>query len=115
MDSRIRFLGSALDDLRAFPEDARKDTGYALHVLETGDWPPNTKSMSTVGQGVHEIRVSDDGRAFRTFFVAKFDGLVYVLHSFEKKSAETPLSEIKLGRARYRELVRARKLVHVAR
>ncbi|MEM1055682.1 MAG: type II toxin-antitoxin system RelE/ParE family toxin [Bacteroidota bacterium] len=110
MDPRsVLFLGSSLEDLRAFPADARQDTGYALHLLQHGDWPPDTKPMRTVGSGVHEIRVSADGRAFRTLFVAKLDDAIYVLHAFEKKTRKTPQRDLDLARHRYRDLLRQRE------
>lgn len=110
MDHRsVLFLGSSREDLRAFPADARQDTGYALHLLEQGDWPLDTKPMRSVGNGVHEIRVSDDGRAFRTLFVAKLDDAIYVLHAFEKKTQKTPQRDLDLARRRYRALLNQRE------
>lgn len=103
LEKDLAFVGSALADLRAFPDYARQDTGYALHLLQIGAWPPNCKPLSTVGAGVHEIVVSDDGRAFRTIFIAKFEEAIYVLHAFEKKTQKTPLADINLARRRLKE------------
>lgn len=36
--------------------------------------------MSTVGQGVKEIRIRDVSGAFRVIYVAKFSDAIYVLH-----------------------------------
>src|SRR5690625_4184996 len=58
----LNFRGSALTDLRAFPESARREAGYQLdkvqHGLEPSDWKP----MPTVGRGVQEIRRSEERR-----------------------------------------------------
>ena len=35
----IRFLGSSLDSLRAFPDDARHDAGYQLYQVQQGNRP----------------------------------------------------------------------------
>jgi phage-related protein len=32
------WVGSALDDLRGFPEDARKLAGHQLHLVQLGLW-----------------------------------------------------------------------------
>lgn len=62
--------------------------------------------MKTVGAGVYEVRVATGGRAFRAFYVAKFEETIYVLHAFEKKTERTARKDLATGRARYRQLVR---------
>jgi phage-related protein len=61
----ITFLGSSLDDLREFPQDARRDAGFALNEVQEGRDPPDWKPMKTVGAGVREVRVSDRAGIFR--------------------------------------------------
>ena len=39
----IRFLGSSLDDLRAFPTSARKEAGYQLDKVQNGEPPSDWK------------------------------------------------------------------------
>lgn len=109
MRRRLLFLESSDKDIRSFPADARRDTGYALDFVQQGEWPSDTKPMRSVGSGVHEIRVSDNGRAFRTLFVAKFEEAIYVLHAFEKKTRKTPQRDIDLARRRYRDLLNQRE------
>lgn len=65
--------------------------------------------MQNIGQGVREIRIAEDGGAYRVIYVAKFEDAIYVLHCFEKKTRTTCKSDIDLARARYREIVRARR------
>src|SRR3979411_3172646 len=55
----VEFRGSALDDLRAFPEAARREAGYQLDRVQHGREPDDWKPMNTIGQGVREIRVRD--------------------------------------------------------
>jgi phage-related protein len=78
----VEFRGSALEDLRAFPEAARREAGYQLDQVQHGHEPDDWKPMNTVGQGVREIRIRDAAGAFRVMYVAKFDNAVYVLHCF---------------------------------
>jgi len=101
----IRFCGSALDDLRAFPSAARRDAGYQLDKVQNGRDPADWKPMTTVGAGVKEIRIRDAGGAFRVLYVAKFAETVYVLHCFQKKTQATSKTDLDLAAKRYRELV----------
>jgi hypothetical protein len=53
----IAFLGSSLDDLRAFPTDARREMGYQLDRVQRGLDPDDWRPMSSIGAGVREIQV----------------------------------------------------------
>ena len=55
----VEFRGSALDDLRAFPEAARREAGHQLDQVQHGREPDDWKPMNTVGRGVREIRIRD--------------------------------------------------------
>ena len=103
----VSWLGSSLDDLRAFPEDARRGAGYQLGRVQQGQMPSDWKPMTTVGAGVIEIRVHT-GLEHRIFYVAKYEEAVYVLHAFEKRTRQTPQPEIELARKRLADLVRRR-------
>ena len=103
----LTWLGASLDDLRAFPEDARRAAGYQLGRVQQGLLPTDWKPMAIVGPGVIEIRVHT-AVEHRVFYVAKFDESVYVLHAFEKRTRQTPPSEIALARRRLADLTRRR-------
>lgn len=96
------WLGTSLSDLRAFPEDARREAGYDLRLVQQGAEPRDWKPMSSVGAGVREIRVSTKSGAFRTFYVVEDESKVYVLHAFVKKTQKTSKPDIDKGKARYR-------------
>jgi phage-related protein len=102
----VEFRGSALENLRAFPEAARREAGYQLDQVQHGHEPDDWKPMNTVGQGVREIRIRDAAGAFRVMYVAKFDNAVYVLHCFQKKTQKTSKADLNLAAQRYRELVK---------
>jgi phage-related protein len=53
----LHFVGSSLDDLRNFPDEARRAAGFELRAVESGLEPCNWKSMQTIGHGVKEIRI----------------------------------------------------------
>jgi phage-related protein len=84
----VEFRGSALDDLRAFPEAARREAGHQLDQVQHGREPDDWKPMNTVGRGVREIRIRDAAGAFRVLYVAKFDDAIYVLHVSRKRLRE---------------------------
>lgn len=103
----LAWLGASLDDVRAFPEDARREAGHQLGRVQQGLWPTDWKPMASVGAGVIEIRVHTR-LEHRVFYVAKFDDAVYILHAFEKRTRATPANAIELARKRLADLLRRR-------
>ncbi|MGH8778656.1 type II toxin-antitoxin system RelE/ParE family toxin [Paraburkholderia sp.] len=102
----VVFTGSSLDDLRAFPENARREAGHQLDQVQRGFEPDDWKPMSTIGEGVREIRIREKAGAFRVVYVAKFDSAIYVLHCFQKKTQKTAQQDLELASQRFRELRR---------
>jgi phage-related protein len=102
----IEFLGSSLDDLRAFPQAARRQAGYQLDRVQRGYEPDDWKPMNTIGRGAGEIRIRDAAGAFRVLYVAKFEDAVYVLHCFQKKTQKTRKADLNLASKRYRDLLK---------
>ena len=92
-----------------FPREARREAGYQLERVQAGKDPADWKPIASVGLGVNEIRVREDGGAFRVIYVAKFAEAIYVLHAFQKKAQKTPKQDIALARRRFTELVQERK------
>ena len=104
----LLFVGSALDDLRDFPDQARRLAGHQLHVVQQGLEADDWKPMPTVGPGVAELRIHT-GVEHRVFYVAKFAEAVYVLHAFEKRTQQTRKADLELARHRYQEVLHARR------
>jgi phage-related protein len=100
---RLRFIGTARDDLSAFPKPARVRAGQELFMVQVGREPDDWKPMPTVGLGAREIRVRDAAGAFRVVYVARFGDAIYVLHAFQKKSEKTARTDLALAGRRYRE------------
>lgn len=99
------WLGSSLDDVRAFPAEARRGAGYQLGRVQHGLMPDDWKPMTTVGAGVYEIRVHT-GLEHRVFYVAKYEDAVYVIHAFEKRTPQTRDADIALARKRLADFLR---------
>jgi len=62
--------------------------------------------MSTIGQGVREIRIRETDGAFRVIYVAAFELAIYVLHCFQKKTQNTSRKGIALATRRYNDLLK---------
>ena len=103
----VEFLGSALDDLRAFPRPARRAAGYQIDRVQRGLEPEDWKPMSSIGAGVNEIRVRDEVGTFRVIYIAKLEQAIYVLHCFQKKARKTARQDFELATARYKALVKS--------
>ena len=99
----LRFVGSSLDDLRDFPAEVRRQSGFDLYAIQRGAEPSDWKPMPTIGAGVREIRIHVLGE-WRVIYVAKFAEAVYVLHAFQKKTQQTQHEDIELAQRRYRQI-----------
>jgi len=99
----LNFIGSSLDDLRNFPEEARKAAGFELYAIQRGLVPSDWKPMSSIGRGVKEIRIHVLGE-WRIILVANFEDAVHVLHSFQKKTRKTNQHDIEIARKRYKQI-----------
>ncbi|TPJ16172.1 type II toxin-antitoxin system RelE/ParE family toxin [Mesorhizobium sp. B2-7-2] len=102
----LKFQGSALSDLRAFPNSARREAGYQLDKVQNEQLPTDWKPMTTVGKGVLEIRIRDETGAFRVIYTAKFADAIYVLHCFQKKTQKTSKTDLDLAAKRYGDLIK---------
>jgi phage-related protein len=99
----LNFVGTSLDDLRNFPDEARRAAGFELYAVQCGLEPSDWRPMPAIGLGVKEIRLHVLGE-WRIIFVAKFEDAVYVLHSFQKKGRKTSQKDVDLARKRYKQI-----------
>jgi phage-related protein len=104
----VQWVGSARDELRDFPDDARLEAGLAIWAVQQGEAPPDSRPMSIVGKSVQEIRIRTTD-AYRVFYVAKFSEAIYILHAFQKKTQKTARTNIELGQQRYKQLLHERQ------
>ena len=99
----LKFVRPSLDDLRDFPDEARRAAGFELRAVQNGLKPSDWKPMPVIGPGVNEIRIHVLGE-WRVIYVAKFHDAVYVLHAFHKKTRKTNQRDIDLARQRYSQI-----------
>ena len=76
----VEFRGSSLDDLRAFPLEAKREAGHQLDQVQNGQEPDDWKPM-----------IAD---------------AIYVLHCFQKKTEKTSRADVDLAAKRYRDLLK---------
>ena len=85
IEKPLAWIGSSLQDVRAFPVEARRAAGYQLGRVQQGLMPDDWKPITTVGAGVYEIRIHTH-LEHCVFYVAKYEDAVYVIHAFEKRT-----------------------------
>jgi phage-related protein len=102
----IEFRGTALDDLRTFPQTAMREAGYQLDRVQHGLAPDDAKNMASIGPGVTELRIWDEAGTFRVVYVAKLADAVFVLHCFQKKTQQTAKRDIDLAKKRLKNLMK---------
>ena len=99
-------MGASLNTIRDFPMDVRRDVGFQLDKVQHGLEPSNYKPMSSIGQGVREIRVRDKTGAYRVIYMARPTKAIYVLAAFKKQRQKTPKQELDKARSHYAEIVK---------
>jgi len=70
----------------AFPEPVKDHIGTALSVAQFGGKHPSAKPWKGQGPGVLEVVEDYDRATYRAVYTVRFEGAVYVLHAFQKKS-----------------------------
>ena len=105
----VTFLGDSLEEIRTFPQGARREAGFQIEKVQRGMEPDNWKPVKTVGAGAREIRIRDEAGAFRVIYVATLSDAIYVLHAFQKKTEKTAKGDIELARKRFSDLTRKRR------
>jgi phage-related protein len=102
----VVWISSSLTDLKDFPPIVQSDIGYALYFAQGGIKHPNAKPLKGFkGAGVLEIVENYDGDTYRAVYTVKMAGVVYVLHTFQKKSKQgiaTPQQDMNLIQVRYK-------------
>lgn len=103
---QLVWIGSSLDDLRAFPKEVRQGMGYALYLARMGDKHPDAKPLRGFGGASVPEAIEDfAGDTYRAVYTVGFADKVYVLHAFQKKAKRgiaTPKRDLQTIQARLR-------------
>jgi phage-related protein len=104
---QIIFLNSSKEEICQFPDDVKREIGFALHLSQTGVNPLNAYPMTGFGSAaVREIIANHFGDTYRSVFTVRFEEVIYVLHAFKKKSKNgnsTPKPEMSLIKKRLKD------------
>ena len=106
--TELHFEGDSLEVLSSFPDEVKRALGFSLRQLQIGREPTSqTRSMSSIGSGVYELKEADERAWHRAIDLSKVGNTIYVLHCFEKESCKTERRDIEVARLRLK-LVRQR-------
>jgi phage-related protein len=85
--------------------------GFQLGRVQQGLEPNNYRPMPSIGPGVKEIKLQDEGKnQYRLIYVAKFEEAIYVFHVITKKTTETTSKhDIALAQRRLSEIIQHRQ------
>jgi phage-related protein len=83
-----------------FSDDARKEAGFLLRMLQRGEKlaMPQSRPMPSIGRRCHELRIRDVDHTWRIVYRLDEDA-VLILHVFSKKTQHTPKSVIEACKA----------------
>ena len=101
------FHPTARKEIKAFPEEVRKELGKAILDLQKGHTlgMPLSRPMPSVALGVEELRIRDRAGIYRAFYYKKSARGVLIFHAFMKKTQKTLLPDVELGRTRLKEML----------
>lgn len=88
------------------PDSVRKDFGGALHGVHEGRSPDQAKPLKGKVKGAVQLTEDQDGDTYRAVFTIELEGVVYVLHCFQKKSKSgiaTPQTDVDLIERRLKD------------
>jgi phage-related protein len=98
------FMGDSLDTMRSFPDDVKREMGYALRFAQEGKTHDKAKPLRGY-PGVWEIVSPHMKETYRAIYALKIGRRIYVLHAFQKKSKhgiKTPRSDLEMIAVRYK-------------
>jgi len=105
--AEIHWEGDSKEVLSGFPKDVNLSFGYSLRRLQNGEFPAcETRSMASIGKGVWELKESDERAWYRVMYLTKIDGVIHVLHCFEKESRRTDKRDVASARARMKQVLK---------
>ena len=103
----ISWIKAARKDFERFPLEAQSVCLAALTIAAEGGKADIAKPLKGLGSGVLEIALPWHRNAFRVVYAVQIGDEIWVLHDFQKKSAQaikTPQHEIELIENRLKRL-----------
>jgi len=76
-----------------------------LDRVQRGHDPTDWKPISSIGKGVREIRIQEQGQ-YRVIYITKFEDAIHVLHAFQKKTQKTRKRDIEVAKQALKQVLR---------
>ena len=112
----LDWIGDSKERFGEFPEEVRKEMGYALYLAQAGDTSPSAKPLKGfTGTAVLELVENYRKDTYRAIYTVKFAERVYMLHAFQKKAKhgiKTPQHEMDLVKSRLKRAEEDDKIRH---
>ncbi len=105
---KLVFIGGSHNQLKDFPDLARRESGHQLWLIQNGQEPDDWRPMQRIGAGAREIRIHNP-HEHRVILVAQFPEAIFVLHAFEKKTQRTAQNHVNIARLAYAKIEATRK------
>lgn len=94
----VAWEGDSREALQNFPAAVRQNLGFQLWQLQQGQRPSDYRPLPSIGTGVFELRDQDERSWYRVIYLSRIEGVIYVLHCFEKKSRQMPRRDFEKAR-----------------
>ncbi len=96
-EADVVWEGDCLEVVRTFPKPIREDLGADIRRMQLGERPLSSRSMTSVGARVFELRQMDDKGWYRVIYLGKVGDRLHMLHAFMKKSAKTSPNDLRIA------------------
>jgi phage-related protein len=101
----ISWEGDSWNILKSWPKSIRLDFGTSLREMQQGRPPRlDVRPMQSIGDGVFELKDSDERAWYRMIYLARKNDVIFVLDCFEKDSRKTEKHDIKRAKARFKQV-----------
>jgi phage-related protein len=103
--AEIAWEGDSKEVLSAFPAEVKSTFGFSLRRLQNGELPRcAVRPMASIGRGVWELKTDDARTWYRIMYLSQIQGVIYVLHAFEKDSTRTDRRDVEVAKNRLKEV-----------
>ena len=103
--TEIAWEGDSKEVLSAFPLEVKSTFGFSLRRLQNGELPRcGVRPMASIGKGVWELKADDARTWYRVMYLSQIQGVIYVLHAFEKDSAKTDRRDLEIAKNRLKDV-----------
>ena len=102
------FHAKVLEQIEAWPADLLADYARLTELLSEHGPELGMPHSKALGKGLFELRPKGKAVIGRAFYCFRINRRIIVLHSFIKKTPQTPKEELAIARKRLKELENAR-------